>query len=268
MSFKRLFSVDIWFWCLLKFLELCGFHQSEWTKCGPIKYAIALLQVVLLCHFTFNEVAYIFAISKFMDRLNTLNFALYSCALLIVYWVVIVESFVKRNAQHEFWTTHGKLIGCTKRNALKRNYLFKFAVHFVVNCATIFVSIQDKRTNSDVIVTYYMLIFMCNNRLVYFLLYVKLIEFELQCMVNTLHLYRICTHSKPLQQIWNDINKQYQRIFMLTSRINLVFGWSHLATMLICFYTLLAYVNFFYQESDRGIYEHGLLWEFNLTYFD
>lgn len=177
MYFKCLFSVDTWFWCLLKFFELSGIHQSEWTKCSLIKCAIAGLQVASLCHFTFNEVAFILAISKFMDRLNTLNFTLYSCTQLIVYWVVIVESFVKKNIQHEFWTMHGKLIGCTKRNALKRNYLFKFAVHSVVNCVTIFISI-NKHTNSDVIVTYYVLIFVCNNRLVYFLLYLKLIEFD------------------------------------------------------------------------------------------
>lgn len=258
MHFKCVFSVDIWFWCLLKLFELCGFHQSKWTKCSLVKYAVAGLQVVQLCHFTFNEIGYILAISKFMDRLNTLNFALYSFSLLIAYWVVVVESIAKRNVQHEFWTIHGKLIGCTERNALKRNYLFIFSTNFIVNCVTIYISIQDKRTSSNVVITYYILIFMCNNRLMYFLLYVKLVEFELQHMIDTLHSYRCRVNLEHLQRTWNEIGKQYQRIFMLTNQINTFFGWSLLATALISFYTILAYVNFFYQEYDNGFYAHGL----------
>lgn len=101
----------------------------------------------------------------------------------------------------------------------------------------------------------------------YFLLYVKLIEFELQYMANALHLYRICTNSRHSQLIWNVVSKQYQRIFMLTNQINTFFGWSHLATMLVCFYTILAYVSFFYQESDRGFGEHGSFCQLNSIHY-
>lgn len=266
MSSKCQFSVEKWFRCLMKFFELCGFHQSRWTKNGLEKYVIVGLQVLLLLQFTFNEVQYILVISKFLERLSVLNFTLYSGTLLITYWTIIVESFVQKNAQQAFWTIYGELD--SERNAMKRCYLYKFAPHLLVSLITIIILIQDKNTNSDVIFTYYLLIFMCNNRLMYFLLYVKSIESELQCLVNALHNnYRIGMHSNDSQRTWNVICNQYQRVFILINYINVFFGWSHLATILSCFYTLLAYVNFFYQRFDRHFVGHGLFAFFNIMSF-
>lgn len=260
MWLKRLLSLDSWMWCLLKFYELCGFHHSIWSNLRPIKCAIFTVQMILLYHFTLNEVTYIWALCDFMELLGVLNFAIFYGSLLITYWISIIESSVQKADQCRFWTIHSQSKDdCSQWISVKRIYLCEFGVHLVLFVIMLVISVQDKNTTADAIITYYILLFMCNNRLYYFLLYLKIIKFELEQIVievKTYHFIGCCDqYGKKLRLL----RERYQRAYDMTYCVNGFFGWSNFVSILICFYTLLAYLNWIYQQLNHQFEGHGLL---------
>lgn len=255
ISIGQTSQMDRWFFYLLRFFELCGFHHSAWTRRQPVKFFILTLQMITLYIFTVNGTKYILAIAKFMKFLGVLNFALFYFALLSTYWIINIETHTQKSAQDIFWKLNGFLDDdFDSRNPMKRVYLCEFLLHAVLTIIMLSVSIQDSNTIAEAILIYYMLIFMCNNRLFYFLLYLKIIKIELQYIKNAFG----WPCSDRFLAALNSSSVQYQRIYEMMECINRMFGWSQLATILICFYTLVTYLNFIYQQLDQQFEEHGL----------
>lgn len=267
MSFRCLFSLNSWMWCLLKFYELCGFHHSIWSNSRPIKCVIFTVQLILLYHFTQNEITYILALCDFMELLGVLNFAIFYGTLLINYWISIIESCIQKADQCRFWTIHRQSNECSQWNSVKRIFLCKFAVHLVLFVIMFLISTQDENTTADAIITYYILIFMCYNRLYYFLLYLKLIKFELQQIIIELTKYRFIAYCDQYEKQLRHLRQRYERAYEMTHCINGFFGWSNFISILICFYTLLAYLNWIYQQFNHQFEGHGSFGQHSYFYF-
>lgn len=259
MWHKNLLSPDKWMYFLLKFYELCGFHNTKRhaTVRRPVKCTFVAFQVLLLYHFTLNGLKYILAISQFMERLGILNFTLFYGAALVSFWIVMIESYGQKSVQEAFWSLHVPLNDAGLKNSMKRQYLCRFGIHLILFVTMLFVSAQDQNTTADAVMTYYVLLFMCNNRLFYFLLYLKLIKFELQQIYSDLITCRSFEYRDEFQ-MRKKICTEYQRVCEMADCVNGFFGWSHFATILLSFYTLLTYLNFIYQVLDRQFDGHGL----------
>lgn len=243
---------------VIRFFELCGFHHSAWTHRRPVKYCIFALQSTILLIFTINGTKYILAITEFMETLGVLNFALFYFALLATYWCIIIESYAQKPVQKSFWELHGSLMDFGLRDAMKRLYLCEFVVHVLLTAIMLFLSVHDQNTTAKAILIYYILLFMCNNRLFYFLLYLKLIKIELQQIALALTFGHNSSGRERFLMILNKSRRQYQRVHEMVACINGIFGWSQFTSILICFYTLLAYFNFTYQQFEQKFEDHGL----------
>lgn len=123
------------------------------------------------------------------------------------------------------------------------------------------ISVQDKNTLAGAIFTYYVLLFMCNNWIFYFLFYLKLIKFELEQIKNYSLLFRSWDCEEIDLDILTNIRNQYQRAYEMTECVNIFFGCSQFAMILLTFYTLLTYMNFVYQQMDRQFEGHGLIFK-------
>lgn len=214
--------------------------------------------MALLYLFTMNAITYIWALSDFMERLGVLNFAIFYNAVLITYWIIVIESFMQKSSQMRFWKIHGQLNSLEQSNSMKLIFSIQFSIHLILFVIMLFVSAQDKNTTDYSIIIYYFLLFVCNNRLFYFLLYLKLIKLELQRISQTLESSHIYAKRSHYQNVLKYFCSKYQRIHELTTCINVFFGWSNFAAILICFYTLLAYLNWIYQLIDGQFIGHGL----------
>lgn len=254
---KRIFTLDKWIYCLLLFYEVCGFHHSGNEDRKKMKYFLLIIQIIFMCIFTVNGILYMFA--DFLDTLGILNFAFFYFALLATYWIIIIESHLQKSVQELFWQMHGQLTDFGQRNVMKRNYLFKYVLHIFMFITMLFVSSRDRNTTAIAVMTYYVLLFMCNNRLYYFLLYLKLIKFELEKIENTLVKNRQIDCHKKYLRILRNCRNHYHCIHEMISCMNMFFGWSQFATILISFYTLVTYFNFIYQQMEGKLDGHGNL---------
>lgn len=247
------FSMDKWLFYLLVFYELCGFHHSTRNNKKSIKYLIITVQFSLIFIFTMNGTHYILAISENFDILGKWNFVIFYFAILTTYWMVIIESYIQMPAHRSFWNVYGRLENVGQ---WKRLYLFKYALHLFTFVIMLGISTQDTMTNTGSILIHYFLLFMCNNRLFYYLLHLKLIKFELEQIKRTLNCHRFNYESKLLV-ILKNTRKKLQRIYELTNYLNTFFGCSQFGIILISFYTFLTYLNFIYQQIDGKFEGHG-----------
>lgn len=259
--YGRIFTLDKWIYYLFQFNELCGFHHSAKNDRKTIEYFLFVVQIIFMCIFTVNGILYVLAIANFLDTLGILNFAFFYVALLISHWIILIESHLKKFAQDRFWQIHGHLNDVSndfgQRNSMKRKYLFKYALHICMFIVMLFLSSRDKHTTASAVMTYYVLLFVCNNRLYYFLLYLELIKFELEQIKNALvKNQRTDCHDEYLRLL-KLVQNDYQRVYELTSCMNMFFGWSQFTTIIISFYTLVTYFNFIYQQIEGKLNGHG-----------
>lgn len=259
MWYKRGISLNTWIWCLFKFFELCDFHHSAWTNRRPIKCVILTVQVALLYRLTSNGVTFTLATSNYMDGIGVLNFTLLYAAALINYWIIVIESFAQKPAQEAFWRIHGQLDDSEQSKSMKRIFLCKFGIHLIMSAVLIALAVQNKKTANSSILTFYTLLFMCNNQLFYFLLYLKLIKLELTEIDGTLKCWRYYACPRRYRKVLNRICGQYQRAHELTTCTNTLFGWSNFATILVCFFTLFTYLDWIYKQHETHQEGYGSL---------
>lgn len=250
------FSVDKWLFFLLLFYEFCGFHHSIRNNRKFRKYLMCTVQFILLLIFTVNGAHYVLAISKKFDILGKWNFVIFYFTILTTYWIVLIESHIQRPAHLSFWKIYGRLEDFGQRDSVKILYLLKYGLHVLIFVIMLIISTQDTMTNTGSILTYYILLFMCNNRLFYYLLYLKLIKFELEQIKHNIKCDCI-NFQEGFVVILKKTRNKHQRIYELTNCLNVFFGWSQFGVILISFYTFLTYLNFSYQQINGKFEGHG-----------
>lgn len=215
--------------------------------------------MLLMVLFTVNETQYILAVTEFSEQLGLLNFACFYSAALVTYWIIMIESYLQKCPQKRFWEIFKRLddFGQCKQS-MKQLYVYKYVIHLTLFVVMLLVSAQDANTSAGAIMTYYVLLFMCNNRIFYFLFCLTLIKYELEQIKHYSLFYRSFDRETIVCNIRNKARKHYQRVFEMTECMNGFFGWSQCATVLLSFYTLLTYFNFVYQQMDRKYEGHGL----------
>lgn len=287
--FTKMFSKFII--VLLKFFDFCGFqpgttkimHSKDRTKC--------IFAVHCVCAFTLTYFVIGYAsepillgdvlpyfVNEIFQILNGMS----------THWVIIIESYGRRNIQQKLWNTYKYIdqhhVKCKK--SLLRAYKIKFIEFFSV-------------------VTIIQIIFMCyfthyvgnyyffriaylfsqvvyHYRVFYYLFYLELIEFELKSIKTELKAI-----AKTTQRNGNNfdegnlnvnclkkLNTHYQLIFELNEFLNQIFGWSNFTTILYCFHLPLTDFNWALWELHKrtttyiiGIYIDGNAFCLKMKFF-
>lgn len=69
-----------------------------------------------------------------VQGIGVLNFTLFYAAVLINYWIIVIESFAQKPAQEAFWRIHGQLNDSEQSRSMKQEYLCKFGIHLIFFC--------------------------------------------------------------------------------------------------------------------------------------
>lgn len=183
------------------------------------------------------------------DQLGTFNDMVELSAALLVYWLSIFELFLNRTNQRKFWNiieNFDKEFYCRRSANFRQNIrkiviyflffilfrlnylidllLFTGRIHFFWICYTVFSAFYTIRLS-------------------YYLFFVESIKCELKIIFD-------CAKFKSSVVLGGNhfkwIRKHYGSLYELSNLINLVFGWSNVATVLLPFCLMLTYSNRFY----------------------
>lgn len=223
-----------------------------------MKYSILTMHLVLLTYFTQSGVRFVltvYQISKFKRDLNFFSFVFFYGAVISTYWMIIIESFSRKAAQEIFWNIVGDFNESKEWGTFERTYIFKFGAHLIRFMISFLFATQHNNTIARL--NYYVPVFICANRLFYYLLCIDIIKFELQKISNVLNSCLIYNEQEKYDFVWKNACDQYQRVYKKTDCINTFFGWSHFTAILLTFYTLLANITFIYNQIDRKVEGRG-----------
>lgn len=254
--FSKMFSKSVV--ALLKFFDLCGFqtgiakimHSKERRKCI---FALHCVCAFTLSYFVVGYASEPILLGEVLPYFVNEIFQILNG--MSTHWVIIIESYARRNIQQKFWNTYKYIdqhhVKCKK--SLLRTYKIKFIEFFSV--VTI-IQIIFMCYFTHYVGNYYFFRFsylvsqiVYHYRVFYYLFYLELIEFELKTIKIELEtIAKITQRNDSNDENFNvnclkKIQNHYQLIFELTEFLNQIFGWSNFATILYCFHLPLTDLN-------------------------
>lgn len=199
--------------------------------------------------------------------------------LVVVYWTIIIESFLKRNVQKQFWKIFGEINERYYQHvSLRLNIYFAKCLEFHIIVTVIQIILSAYFVCYHGSFPYYLfslffLVKMPQHRIFYYLLYVELIKFELKIVEAEVKQMadmsrNMCyflfgklkiSFKKFQRHRFKWIRDYYSSIYELNVKLNDVFAWSQFLTVLCCFFVLLTESNWAYAHiGDRSfIYKQG-----------
>lgn len=262
-----------WIVCISRYFDFWGFcMEFAVTKRYEECYLLILvLHIILMCATGWSIL--IFLKKPTDDTLGHANDIIKLGSILFVCILSLMESYFKRNRQKKFWHIFQKIENkCRPIQSLQlSSYLMKFGFVFVTSImSTVYYYLKymhfSYRSDSLAQITmcaFDLLTKIYLNRVLYYLLYLELIENEMnrinqftkeitQKSRNKMQRRNNERNPQPLRQLLRiehrlrAICEYYQLTCELSDELNSVFGWSNVLTILFSFALILTELNWVY----------------------
>lgn len=260
---------------MFNFFCLCGFCCSPSTGWhGKLMNSLFFVCHVVLCIWCSFGLLKTFAEKQSqMEFLDALNFFLYNIANDLTYWLIIYDSYQNHIDHCAFWEIFKKIdmeffsqsnIGC-------RVYIMAFSSILIGDwIKLVFSLIPETETNYGGRIMHFLLLSVTDQRAFFYLLYLKLIKFQLKNIKTELMTLQTQTDVDDQKLKW--IREYYNYVYQMSLHVNSLFGWSNLALILLNFYTSVTFLNFIYRQIlgkfnnlRSGLFE--IQSQINLVYF-
>lgn len=238
------FEMDpTWIKNLLKLYSLFGFHSISFARFGGefFSFFVFFIHIGLCMWIT------CWAIGTFefklldIEFLDAINFVLFYLTAAITYWIIIYDSYTHQQIQRAFWNNFNRINQkfSSQSNLNKWQFLnafFAFILIYFVSCIILFF----RAWAGDKHILHYGFLFIYDHRVLFYLLHLKVIIFQLRKIQNELK-------NKKHQEAWDKWICEYFRLITeMVDHMNMSFGWSNLALTLLYIMTSISYVNFMY----------------------
>lgn len=265
----------------LFYYRLCGFHP----ECSVNKRQKLLNSLILMCHIVLSVWCAIRAYGTFieeqsiMEFLDAFNFFTYYLNLILLYWLIIYDSYINRNTENKFWQIFFQINNkfCSHTNFQIRTYLISLVILTFANVFVLLFSILRKNSvgSAASMTMHHILIYIFDQRLFFYVLHLKMIASELWAVkfeliqVKRLNRYNQNNTRKARSMMckfeekgFKRIREYYELVHEMSSCVNICFGWSHLALIIMSFHSLVTFLNFIYgQLHDKfSRYNSGQWW--------
>lgn len=255
-----------WMKNLIVYFDLWGFCTQFKVTPRQQKYDrfLFLLHLGLVSLATFGIAGYLFRPTN--DNMGFLMDVLKLGANLIVYWFSIFELYSKQQMQRKFWKTLKQIGHRLYHDQFFRfdAFLIKMTIFFILlalmflNYCILFISGDE----SDAILyffwlSYTLIVVFCKHQTFYYLFYLEFIKHELNTCSNELFEIQCSFQSRRLKsgkifekKFYSNrfkwIRDFYASIYDLSDIVNMVFGWTNVASVSVSFLFILADTNWLY----------------------
>lgn len=250
----------LWF---LKFYDICGFNTQHSTRSAHRKKIIFYIHLFIV-YFLYGLKFYILIIFKsILTPLEIVNEMLHYLTALSTYCIIVVESYAHHETQHHFWKLYEKIDKkFFNQNPIQwQGYTFKFIISFIIHFLILITFIKHGRFEPIVFIAFFYLTRVCHLRYFYYLLCLKLIEFQLKAIEN--EAATICWKNQKFQHRnekfsryemkrlkW--IRELYENVYEMVDCMNESFGWSHLFVVIFCSNIVMTDMNWAYLHLSQA----------------
>lgn len=230
---------------VLIFFDISGYNTgtSKLSSHRKYLYCINFVHISLAMFFSLYKGYLVFKLQRFLRLIETLNQMLQYSTALFTYWLVILDSMILWREHRHFWNILDmvdKQLFPQKMFPL-RSYVVKCGIFISITMTSFFAYKSD-----PLFYVIFFLVKICQVRLIYYLFCLEMIQYQLNAIENELNrtwsLDKVF-HRKIdcLQLKW--LRVYYYSIHKLTSLLNDIFGYSHVAAISLIFYIALTELN-------------------------
>lgn len=272
---------------ILKYYSLYNFHSLSSAKVGGkfIRCVILIFHVSLCTWCTINTLVYLTEMPAIMTRLDALYLLGYYCSCAMIYWLIIFKPYAIQSVQNAFWqnylTIHNRF--CFETEIKKRNNLITIVLLPVIDVVVFLIAVtNDHATRPSIKMMHFIYLDLCAHGMYFYVLHVKIIAFQLRQIsmelkkIREFVTYRVYQQKRSVEQNhqWikerlNWILNYYKIVYDMSDNVNRIFGWSHLALVLLSCYCIFSFLNFFYRQLEKKLnkFNFGLYYCFKQVLF-
>lgn len=251
---------------LFVYFDLWGFSTQFRQSLNHPK----IVRTIFIVHIILAMITTL-AVLKFVnrpnnDKLSSINDSIKLTAIVLVYWLSVIELYLKKETQRKFWTIVQNIdeYFCCHRHFHVKIYILKLTVYFILTIIMFLNFLKRLILTKKSQLFYYWFWFWYAfvelfriNQLFYYLFFLEFIKNELK-MINNETNEMMCAYKngnlkktkffvrKFHQHRLKWFREFYSSIYDLCTIINTVFGWSNLAAIIISFQLILTNFNWFY----------------------
>lgn len=243
-----------WIEYVLKYYSFWGFHATSFAFSRKIVHNSVFVAHIILCGWCTLQgwISFVDG-AAFMEFLDVLNFSFYYITGILLYWLIIYDSFVSRNVEFRFWHNFfqipdkfGRQLDATKFSffiplialTIGDSFMFIFAIVF------------EKLSDVNAKMMHVILLGVIDHRIFFYLFHLHVVASQLR---------QLTMEVKQMQQNslisgifdrkrFNWIHKYYNSLYEMSCDINQIFGWSHLVLITLSFLSLVTNLNFTYRK--------------------
>lgn len=240
----------------LEFFALCGFNAgiSDFTKSSKYRYFILINLVTMALILTWFHFYLMIEFYPLLGVVESISESLQYLASLITYWLIIFDSILNAKYDRNLWKILQKI---DKRFSILmtfsyHRYMIKF-IEFHSVTILLFVARPMIHVYADIIIeiAYNILFKMCHIRIFYYIFCIEIVHFQLTVIKNDLENMKLISRRRYSVRHFKWIRDYYSCVHELTNHLNRIFGWSHVAVILFCFYLFVTDLNWFYIHCNQ-----------------
>lgn len=258
----RIIMYPKWMKILLLYFDLWGFNTQFKKFPKHFDRLIFIVHLILITMATF--VIWIFLTRPVDDKLGSVNDSLKLFAILLVYWLSILELNFKQQIQRKFWKIAQNIDWqfCSRCRLSFRPYILKmvfYSLVFILLYQNYFVRLitLNKSGLYWFWFCYTFIYLFRTNQILCYLFYLEFINNQLK-MIDYEISEILCVYKSGNMKNTKFILEQFHRnrfkwfrkfhnsIYDLCDIVNSLFGWSNVAAIIISFHLILADTNWFY----------------------
>lgn len=260
---------------ILKYFNLWGFHFLPQARVGGKITGILIffIQIVLCMWSSCNVLTSFLKEKSLMEFLDSLNFLLYYISCASCYWLIVYDSYTKRQLQCEFWNTCEEMFHNQSFSQLYRHIwttlipmiCIMLGEYLVLAAALI-------RMNSigsqEGVIIHCLFLSVVNHRIFFYIFHLKIISIQLNAILTELkQIQNILAVREFMENEFNEelnqrikcIRNSLTLIHNMSDNVNVIFGISHLALILLIFHSSVTFLNFIYRLNLKKFdnYDYG-----------
>lgn len=237
---------------LLTFFDAFGYNSgsSKLSSCRLSTNLINFSHFLLATFLTWFTV-YWNAQLPFAQFIELLNHSLSYLSSICMYWLTIWDSFHHWREHHRFWAIFLEINESfqPQHNFTCRPFIFKLFSVISTTFITVLIHfiVADSLETSRVIVTYTILVKLCQLRVFYFVFCLEVINFQLKSIEIVLKQMNepinVQSNGSGTTKRFKWIQGYYYSVCEMATIMNDIFDWSQIAAVIFCFTTFITNLN-------------------------
>lgn len=235
---------------VLNFFDCFGYNSgsSRLLKYPKITCLICVVHILFVTLFTFYKIHVTIVLLSRVRLVEVINDAMQLSLGIYTYWAIIFDSICQKRKHRNFWRILQDISSsyCNGKEIQIQRYLRTFKVYMLIvdTCFVINYVSNGFRGTIDYAI-YLALNTICQVRTFYYIFCSEVVCFQLKIIEEKLKIMNIL----DIKDRWHhleQIRKHYAKVYEMCINLNKIFGWSHVAITLYCFYKLLTELNWLY----------------------